>query len=199
MKEFKNFDEAKKNAEYTGTEQIPVGAYVAKIMGVRYENGQNGNSDRIVIQFDIAEGEQKDFFAKQYEQNTADDKKWKGKTTIYVPKDDGTQKDQWTANTFARWVNAIEKSNDGYSWDWDESKWKDKKIGLIFGEVGSRIKNKDVKYVECRFPASVDDVKNGKCKIPEFKAKNGYGTPANNATSDNSFINTVEGADEIPF
>lgn len=61
MKEFKNFDEAKKNAEYTGTEQIPVGAYVAKIMGVRYENGQNGNSDRIVIQFDIAEGEQKDF------------------------------------------------------------------------------------------------------------------------------------------
>lgn len=30
-------------------------------MGVRYENGQNGNSDRIVIQFDIAEGEQKDF------------------------------------------------------------------------------------------------------------------------------------------
>lgn len=110
MKEFKNFDEAKKNAEYTGTEQIPVGAYVAKIMGVRYENGQNGNSDRIVIQFDIAEGEQKDFFAKQYEQNTADDKKWKGKTTIYVPKDDGTQKDQWTANTFARWVNAIEKS-----------------------------------------------------------------------------------------
>lgn len=86
MKEFKNFDEAKKNAEYTGTEQIPVGAYVAKIMGVRYENGQNGNSDRIVIQFDIAEGEQKDFFAKQYEQNTADDKKWKGKTTIYVPR-----------------------------------------------------------------------------------------------------------------
>lgn len=138
-------------------------------------------------------------FAKQYEQNTADDKKWKGKTTIYVPKDDGTQKDQWTANTFARWVNAIEKSNDGYSWDWDENKWKDKKIGLIFGEVGSRIENKDVKYVECRFPASVDDVKNGKCKIPEFKAKNGYGTAANNATSDNSFINTVEGADEIPF
>lgn len=61
MKQFNGFDEAKKAAQFTASAKLPEGAYVAKILGVKFEEGQNGLSDRIAIQFDIAEGEYKDF------------------------------------------------------------------------------------------------------------------------------------------
>ena len=62
MKQFKNYEQAKKNAEYAGGSKLPTGAYVCKIMDVKYQNGENGNSDMIKLQFDISEGEFKDFF-----------------------------------------------------------------------------------------------------------------------------------------
>ena len=62
-----------------------------------------------------------------FESNTSEDKKWKGKATIYCPKDDGSEKDEWTRKNFARWTNAFEDSNPGYKWDWDEKKLKGKK------------------------------------------------------------------------
>ena len=64
MKKFSNYDDAKKAAQNTGGAKLPAGAYVCKIMGVRYEEGQDGKSDVLVLQFDITEGEQKDFFKK---------------------------------------------------------------------------------------------------------------------------------------
>ena len=67
MKAFNGFDEAKKAAQYSGGAQLPAGAYVCKILNVKFENGTNGSSDMIAIQFDIAEGEQKDFFKNQYD------------------------------------------------------------------------------------------------------------------------------------
>ena len=59
MKQFGGFEDAQKAARYAGSAKIPSGAYVAKIMNVRYVPGENGNSDRIDIQFDIAEGDYK--------------------------------------------------------------------------------------------------------------------------------------------
>ena len=118
------YADAAKNARFTGSAKLPEGAYVANIMNVKYVPGTDGNSDRIDIQFDIAEGEYKGFFKKQYEENTQEDKKWKGRTAIYIPKDDGSEKDEWTQNTFAKWTAAFENSNEGYHWDWQEKKWK---------------------------------------------------------------------------
>ena len=65
MKQFSNYEEAKKNAQYTGSEKLPKGAYVCVIKNVQYQAGQNGNSDIINVLFDVAEGEYKDFFKKQ--------------------------------------------------------------------------------------------------------------------------------------
>ena len=69
MKSFNGFEDAQKSARYTGGAKLPKGAYVAKIMNVRYEKGENNTSDRILVQFDIVEGEHKDFFKKAYEAN----------------------------------------------------------------------------------------------------------------------------------
>lgn len=199
MKQFNGYDEAKKAAQYQGGEKLPKGAYVADILGVKLETGTNGNSDRLHIQFDIAEGEYKGFFKKQYEANNNDDKKYKGKVVLWLPKDDGSEKDQWTKNSFAKWPNALEESNEGYTWDWDEQKWKGKKIGLVFGETGNIIEGKEVVYTEVRYPASVQAVREGKAGEAKFKAKNGYGEVK--TSNDNmDFVNVPDGiAEELPF
>lgn len=198
MKQFSNYDDAKKAAQNTGGAKLPAGAYVCKIMGVRYEEGQDGKSDVLVLQFDITEGEQKDFFKKQYEANTAEDKKWKGTVRIYVPTDDGSEKDGWTKRSFAGWIDAVEKSNTGYSWGWDENTLKNKLIGIVFGETGTVINGKDVVYTEARFGVDVDKVRSGNAPEAKFKARKGYGSAS--ATSADDFMKIPDVTEEeIPF
>jgi len=200
MKKFGGFEDAQKNARYTSSAKLPEGAYVASIMNVKYVPGENGNSDRIDIQFDIADGEYKGFFKKQYEENTQEDKKWKGKTSVYVPSDDGSERDGWTKNTFAKWTNALEDSNSKYKWDWDESKWKGLKVGLMFALTGNVIEGKEVTYTEVRYPLSVEDAKKPDIKIPAIKKRNGYTGNSSSAPADNSFVNVPDGVEEeIPF
>lgn len=203
MKRFNGYDDAKKAAQYTGGQRLPIGAYVCKILGVKYENGQNGNSDQIVLQFDIEEGEYKGFFKSQYDANTSEDKKYKGMVRIYVPNDDGSKEDGWTKNSFARWTDAFEKSNEGYSWDWDEKKWKGKMIGISFGETGTVIDGKEIVYTEARSAESVENVRAGKFYQQKFKAKNGYtgkGSANSSASSNDGFMNIPDGVEEeLPF
>lgn len=206
MKQFNGYDEAKKEAAYQGSTKIPTGAYICKISNVRYEEGQDGFNDRIIVAFDVAEGEHKDFFKKQYEANTDENKKWKGTARVRVPSDDGSEQDGWAKKQFARWTNALEQSNAKYTWDWDEKKWKNKMIGIIFREVGTVIDGREVTYMEVSAPCSTLDAKNGTFwdGYLKFKAKNGYSGKAAASTSDNSDINDFMAIpagteEEIPF
>ena len=203
MKAFNGYDQAKEAARQTGSgAKLPPGAYKAKIIGVKYEQGKNGTSDRILIQFDITEGEFKDFFRTQYDENTSEDKKWKGRTNIFIPKDDGSEKDSYTKKAFAGWTSSFEKSNNGYVWDWDETKWVDKLVGIVFGETGTVIEGKEVVYTEPRFAVEVEKVRDGKAPEAKFKAKNGYkGTSASSAPiSDTEFMTVSAGVrEELPF
>lgn len=199
MKQFNGYKEAKAAAQSSG--KLPEGAYICKILKVEYKPSENPDwSDQIEMMFDITEGEQKDFFKKQYANNAAEDKKWKGRVSVYVPKDDGSERDTWTKNSFARWPDALEKSNDGYIWDWDESKWKNKLIGIVFGTTGNVINGKEVTYTEARFPVSVAQVKDGSAPKAKFKSKNGYGSSVSAPTSVASdWMDVPEGDPELPF
>lgn len=203
MKKFNGYNEAKKAAQYTGG-RLPAGAYVCKIMGVRYEE-HDDMLDVIVLQFDITEGDQAEYFKNQYANNIDENKKWKGTARIYCPSDDGTEKDAWTKKSFARWTNAFEDSNHGYTWDWDEDKWKDKFVGIIFGETGTVINGKEVVYTGPRTACSVEDARTGKYwdGFTQFKAKNGYtGNQQSTSvkTDANGFMDIPSGTDdEIPF
>lgn len=201
MKPFNGYDQAKESAKYAGGAKLPPGAYKAKILGVKYEQGQNGNSNRIIIQFDIADGDYKDFFRKQYDENTSEDKKWKGKAAIYEPSDDGSERDGWTKKSFARWTNALEDSNAGYTWDWDESKWKGLSIGLMFAETWTGIEGKPIKYTEVRYPLAINEVKPD-AKIPDPKVKESYKQALSKSATGipDEFVNVPEGApNECPF
>lgn len=198
MKSFNGYDDAKKQAEAQGSAKLPKGAYVCKIKQVRYESSENG--DRIVLAFDVNEGEYKGFFQKQFDENTSEDKKWKGRVNIFVPKDDGSEKDGYTKKTFAGWTSAIEKSNNGYVWDWDETKWKDKLVGIVFGETGTVIEGKEVVYTEARFAVEAQKVRDGKAPEAKFKAREGFTGKAAPQQKDDDFMKIPAGAkEELPF
>lgn len=200
INQFNGYEEAKKEAQRGPGMKLPKGAYICDILGVKQATFvSNGvTKSNLVVQFDIAEGEFKQFFRQQYEANTSEDKKYKGITKVYIPTDDGSQQDVWTKNTFAKWTNSLEESNEGYKWDWDETKWKGKKIGLVFGETGTVIDGKEIVYTECRYPVSVEAVKTGKAGEAKFKAKNGYGEAVASGSTD--FVNVPDNiAEELPF
>lgn len=171
MKPINNYDKVQGYA--TGASQLPVGGYIFKITGVRYENGQNGTSDRIVIAFDVADGEYANFFKKKFDSDMNEDKKWKGTTTLYVPKEDGSEQDTWTTRKMKTFTNALEDSNQNYHFDWDENKWKGLLIGGVFGEVHTVIDGKQIKYTTFKSAHSVDDIRKGNFKLPKPQYKNG--------------------------
>ena len=200
MKSFNGYEEAKEAAKRAPGERLPIGAYVCQIKNVQYVTGENGNSDRIDVLFDIVEGDYKDFFKHQYEANTSEEKKWKGRKSIYVPKDDGSDKDEWTKNAFAKWVNSFEDSNEGYKWDWKESKWKGLLVGIVFGETGTVINGKEILYTEPRFACDVKKVRANTAPKAKFSAKNGYTGNGNNSdTSETDGFYQANDEEEIPF
>ena len=105
------------------SEPLPAGGYVAKILNAKVEEYSWG--EVLVISFDVAEGEYKDFFSKQYKENTREDKKWKGNFRLTVP-NEGNQYFDSQKRAFGNAIWAIEESNPGYHWDWNEAALKGK-------------------------------------------------------------------------
>ena len=204
MKKFIGYDEAKKAAQFIPGERLPKGAYVCQILGVKFEEGKAANdgtkyNDRLIVQFDVVEGDYQNFFRNQYQNNSNEDKKYKGRTSVYLPNDDGTKEDIWRKNDFARWTNSLEESNAGYVWDWNESQWKNKLIGIVFGETGTVIDGKEILFTEARFPVSIETVRSGKAPEAKFKAKNGYGEQNSSSGTPETVNSSDDIKEELPF
>lgn len=201
MKPINNYE--KYQAYENSATQLPVGGYVFRISAVRYEQGQNGTSDRIVVAFDVAEGEHAGFFKKKFDTDQNEDKKWKGTTTLYIPKEDGSEQDNWTIRKLKTFTNALEDSNPNYKWDWDENKWKGLMIGGVFGEIYTMINGKQIKYTAYKTACSVGNIHAGKFRIPKPQYKNGAspeGTAAIPQTDSEGFMNiSSDNLEDVPF
>ena len=99
---------------------------------MRTYSGQNGSFDKLEIAFDIAEGEYKDFFANDLKSQSGEDKKWKGVLRLYIPTDDGSDRDNTTKSIFKGNIEAVEDSNANYHWDWEEKNLTGKTVGVLF-------------------------------------------------------------------
>lgn len=193
MKQFKGYDKVQATVE---REQLPKGAYICVIKNaeVKEYKGQNGNFEKFEVSIDIAEGDFKDYYATDYRMQNSEDKKWRGVLRQYLPKDDGSEKDEWTKSAFKALIIAIEESNEGFHWDWDEKKLKGLKVGCLFrneewewdGKSGWTVR--PFKFIE------VERVESGKFKIPNDKPlKNS--TPAQ-STND---IDISMSDEDLPF
>ena len=192
IKEFKDFNTTQ---AYTETKQLPRGGYVCRIVGAKSEDNSDG-SQYVKVAFDIAEGEHKDFFQDKFDQNTNEDKKWSGVYTLSVPKDDGSEKDTWTKRRFKTFTNALEDSNDGYHFDWDETKFKDKLVGMIFNYREYEFNGMTGMTPNVARVTSVEEIRKGEYKIPQDRLLN-----KKKAESISGFVNVPESATEveIPF
>jgi len=152
MKKYEGFEQAQ---AFTGEfETLKPGGYVCKILKV--ESKEKPYGELLRIAFDIAEGEHKDFYRRKYDKDMqfGSDVKWKGMYYQTVKQDD--------LRFFKGFITSIEKSNNGYKWDWDEKKLVGKLFGGVFGEEEYQGNDGNVKTsVKCMRVNSVETVKNG--------------------------------------
>ena len=172
---------------------LPKDGYVCKILNAQVKEGSKGQY--IQIAYDIAEGPYTDYFKKLYDNKRDENKKWSTYFFLNIPKDDGSEKDGWAKRTFKTFTNALEDSNEGYHFDWDETKFKGKLIGGLFHyEEYQRNDGKIGRATKMKNACSVQKIRSGDFKLPDDK------TLAPTANTSDSFLNIPDGIDEeLPF
>lgn len=166
MKPINNWD----NVQAAGNiETLPAGAYVCEIMQAKESKNKNTDGTHLEISFDVCEGDYKGFFQQDWKNQDREDKFWRGVIRQNIPNEQSAKYSQ-QCRFFKRFTNALEDSNPGYHWDWNEGALKGKKIGVVFGER-ERESQKGTIYTvtDAAEIISVDDVKSGKFKVPEKK------------------------------
>lgn len=191
----KRFD-IEKTKEYGDFQMLPRGGYVCVIMGAKIEERDDG-SQVVVIALDIAEGEYAAYFQTDLKNQTGDNKVWHCRYWLNVPKDDGSEHDEWDKRKFKTFTTALEKSNDGYKFDWDENKFAGKLIGGLFNyrefETSSGTISEAPNLAQFR---SVDAIRSGDYKIPKDKKLAGF-TPIQASTEN---VDSLAAAEiDIPF
>lgn len=166
MEKFDGYDEIK---IMEGSKAIVPGGYICKIIGAKVEEYASCSILKVAI--DIAEGEYQDVFKKRFESEKASNPavKWKGIFDVFIPKNDGSEKDGYTKQNFKRFITSVEKSNN-YKWTWDESTLKGKLFGGVFGREEFTTDDGESKFAcKCRFANSTDSIKTGNYKTPADK------------------------------
>jgi len=189
MKKIENWNEV---SETSGFKDLKVGAFVCKILKVE----DLSDKEYIKVTFDIVEGELKNYFQE------ASDRlgKW-----LYA----GQEIRSYKTNAlpfFKAFITAIEKSNDGYKWNWNEQSLVGKKIVAVFGEEEYAALDGSIgvgiKVQEWR---SAVALREGKIKLPTLKKLKGTATTTktDNTTEDNeSFYESskkLAAEEDLPF
>lgn len=132
MKAINNWNEVKE----AGGEivSLPAGGYVCEIKRCEEKPNRSGNGTHLEIFFDVARGDYRGWFREDYDAQQREDKYWHGIIRQNVP-DESSPKYGAQCGFFKRFTNAVEASNSGYHWDWNEAGLKGKLIGIVLGEV----------------------------------------------------------------
>ena len=164
---YKNF-EAKQSKGFLTVP--PAGAYVAEIKNVNVIEPTDRNP-RTVLELivDISEGEYthryKDLFDEN--KNRFGDANYRGTFRITVPTEQDDEEDNWIKRKFEDQMFAIQESNPGYAWDWDEKKLKMKKVGISVRNRIYEYNNKVRSTTEIGRLEVAQDVRD--CKIKPMK------------------------------
>lgn len=193
----KHFSDYDKVQGYQDRPQLPVGGYVMRIMGAEVKENRIGQY--VQVSMDIAEGQYKDFFAEDYRAQDQN-KKWHCNYLLNVPLDDGSEKDGWTKRRFKTFTEALEASNEGYHFDWDEKKFKGLMIGGLFNirewktDDGQRGRSTNLAQV-----CSVEKIRTGKYKLPKDQLLKDSDSADSSSTNTTSGGFTVVHDDDLPF
>ena len=169
MKAFNGF---KSEASSSKPRQLPAGAYVAKIKGVKIE-GQEPDQT-LILRLDVCEGEFTDFFLNRYKRDEKSSNytpKYKGDFRLRIP-NEANEKAQYPETDLKRFNDAIwriEQSNPGFHWDWKEELLK----GLLIGINVQEDSYNGYKFTKIARLEIVEDVRMGRVQKLEPKAPKG--------------------------
>jgi len=189
-----------KSKRRKSTPQLPKDAYVLVIKNAKEEPNRSGKGTHLTIAFDIAEGLYKDFYAKQFQANTNEDKKWPRDAIYYVtvPDDDSSPFlwDNW--NTF---FADLEDSNNGFVFGTDPAELKGKLIGGKFYIEQTDFNGTIYDHTRLKWTCVASDVRNGTAgKLPNDKLLNSTlatNAPIPGAGPDFLIPDNID--DEVPF
>lgn len=148
---------------------LPKGAYQMIILGVHMQNSKSGNGKYIEFDLDVAEGEYKGFFDKLYSE-AEENKVWRCRYYVNIPLGDGSDKDAFKLRMFKTFINNVEDSNSGYTWNWNEDSLTGKLVGglVVNQEFVSRngeVRSGTVLAKTC----PIQDVIDGTYRMPNDK------------------------------
>lgn len=126
MKKFDDWDEIEVN-EYVESDRLKLGGQHCIIKNVK--NYEHNGIAKISLELDILDGENKDYYQKRYDERGENAKFWDDGATLSFVAEPTEDKDK---SYIKGLIKAIESYNDGYTWDWDETKLKNKKINVNF-------------------------------------------------------------------
>lgn len=115
--------------EYGDYETLELGGHEVIIKNAYEYTGQTGNTS-LRIEVDIASNDkQAGFYQKQYDNNISADRKWSNAACKYI----SLKEDETCVALFKGFTTAVENSNPGYTWNFDEKSLIGKKICGVFG------------------------------------------------------------------
>lgn len=161
--------------------KLPAGGYVCKIKQAKVEQKTRQDQttyEMLSIAFDIYEGEYSGYFEEQFRESTYSDKKWKGVIRQMLPSDDGTEKDNRIKGFFKGAITAIEESNPGYHFNFDERTLSDKLVGVIFREEEYDYEGRQGMTVKPFILMDTHKILNGEFTVPSPKMLNKEQAPA---------------------
>lgn len=178
------------NLSEAKAETIKADGYVMKILAVEIDNQYN----RLKLKCDIAEGDNAGYYQRLEDKANF----WGMYVSMYM--------DENSRRRFAQIINNIEKSNDGFTWNYDGENDEQTMVGNLVGVVtrqkfyygnDGQKKSKLVPY----FTLPVEDVRAKNFKVPEPDTSK---VEQDEATFTGNVVDTTAGfeemkTDDIPF
>ncbi len=157
MKKINNWENIQ---ESTTFKRLKSSGYICKILKVE----DHPDKEYLKIYFDVNGGEDKGYFKSQFEKDTRKERKWPNAGTFIRSYKDSA------ASMFKGFINAIEKSNKGYQWNFDEKTLVNKVVGLIIADEQYQNQKGQVRvrnYVAA--VRSIETIEKGEYEIPALK------------------------------
>lgn len=157
MKRINNWENIQ---DSTSFKRLTPNGYIVKILNVE----DHPDKEYLKIYFDIVKGDDKGYFKKQYDGDTRKERKWPNAGAFIRSYKDSA------ASMFKGFINAIEKSNKGYQWNFDEKTLVNKVVGLIIADEQYQNQKGQVRvrnYVAA--VRSVETIEKGEYEIPALK------------------------------
>ena len=135
------------------------------------ETVSSTNKPMIVVAFDIEEGSASDGFYRRMHDNKKKfdaGAKWQGVIRYMLYGKDGVS----TNGFFKGFIGAVEESNPGFTWNWDERSVAGKLVGMVFGEEEYRKQDGNIgTSVKAQQARSVQAIRDG-VEVPAKKVLN---------------------------